>query len=664
MDNHGFKNDGAGFTRPGDPEFTNFPRQTPEDTVFYSVYVVASPPLSLAQSRSRLREIQAAAKELCRALLSGYYIWQREDFHLELEYLSEPCTGSGGSSSQRDGSGSAVDAGSTGGDGGYAGGSNGRWRLSGKTDFGDSIADEWVIVYLLRELTRKFGDAWVRVTDSDGEFLLAEAAYSIPSWLDPDVAGNRVWIHDGGVRVIPRSVDGSGSGMKTAQGSKSTKTRAKAKAQTTSLSLDEALSYLSSNPNDTIKSTSMDSEAFFRLRNYPAQIKESMHTSIVTIPRLLAYILNTKPAHVSPAVEAFYLRDPVSVKPLQGVTGPENLVFPPDDLVDVSVRFTRVGYAQLRGQEFPPPPAWAERFEQPMTKRERYKLEVGMKFTCGFEMLVADPQNLGRKCVREIRILIDEVEGGEETLPSDGEIVASYPRMEDDEGWLDINYEAFEDELGGRRTGGGASKGAGGGESGAFGDKGAQDNLRRIVESFQRFVDDEDAGLEGADFGDASGSDEGSWDGEGEEDSDDEEEGDEVDEDELTRKMKEMMYGPSDGGNDTSRIKELDDSGQEIEANDSEGETEETKDIQETMAAIEQELKSSGALNLEPPKEAGRSKSVRQREEPDETAYASDPQYQLVENLLESLQGQDAGPARNLIASMGLSLPKSDAEER
>lgn len=64
--------------------------------------------------------------------------------------------------------------------------------LRGRTIFGDSIEDEWVIVFLLRELTKKHKDLWVRVVDSDGEFLLVEAAGSLPAWLEPEVADHRV----------------------------------------------------------------------------------------------------------------------------------------------------------------------------------------------------------------------------------------------------------------------------------------------------------------------------------------------------------------------------------------------------------------------------------------------------------------------------------------
>lgn len=54
------------------------------------------------------------------------------------------------------------------------------------------MEDEWVIVYILRELSKKFDDIWIKVSDSDGEFLLIEAAGALPAWLEPEVADNRV----------------------------------------------------------------------------------------------------------------------------------------------------------------------------------------------------------------------------------------------------------------------------------------------------------------------------------------------------------------------------------------------------------------------------------------------------------------------------------------
>lgn len=64
--------------------------------------------------------------------------------------------------------------------------------LRGRTNYGDSVEDEWLIVYLLRELSKQFPDAWIRIFDADGEFLLIEAANVLPPWLNPEVAEFRV----------------------------------------------------------------------------------------------------------------------------------------------------------------------------------------------------------------------------------------------------------------------------------------------------------------------------------------------------------------------------------------------------------------------------------------------------------------------------------------
>ncbi len=64
--------------------------------------------------------------------------------------------------------------------------------LRGRNNYGDSVEDEWLIVYLLRELSRGFPELWIKVVDTDGEFLLIEAANALPRWLNAEIADNRV----------------------------------------------------------------------------------------------------------------------------------------------------------------------------------------------------------------------------------------------------------------------------------------------------------------------------------------------------------------------------------------------------------------------------------------------------------------------------------------
>lgn len=67
-------------------------------------------------------------------------------------------------------------------------------HLHGITFYGDNIEDEWFVVYLLQQISKNINEIVVKVTDSDGEFLLIEAADYLPSWADPDCCENRVSI--------------------------------------------------------------------------------------------------------------------------------------------------------------------------------------------------------------------------------------------------------------------------------------------------------------------------------------------------------------------------------------------------------------------------------------------------------------------------------------
>ena len=63
------------------------------------------------------------------------------------------------------------------------------------------LDDEWLLVSLLADLTRMERVA-CRVTDSDGEFLLVDAADHLPDWLEPDSAVGRTWLVNGEVAVV------------------------------------------------------------------------------------------------------------------------------------------------------------------------------------------------------------------------------------------------------------------------------------------------------------------------------------------------------------------------------------------------------------------------------------------------------------------------------
>ncbi|XP_026212217.1 protein ecdysoneless homolog [Anabas testudineus] len=76
-------------------------------------------------------------------------------------------------------------------------------HIGGSTQFGDNVDDEWFIVYLLRQITQAFPKLAARVEDNDGEFLLIEAADYLPKWLNPDTSENRVFLYKGELHILP-----------------------------------------------------------------------------------------------------------------------------------------------------------------------------------------------------------------------------------------------------------------------------------------------------------------------------------------------------------------------------------------------------------------------------------------------------------------------------
>ncbi|KAL2203639.1 SGT1-domain-containing protein [Sarocladium strictum] len=584
----------------------------PENCVEYYLFLVGAQ-LETRKKLSQLESVRQSALKLSQDLTKDY-IWQREDFNLELKT------------------------------------EGGLTYLYGITDYGDAVEDEWLIVYIIRELSRTHTSLWARIADADGEFLLVEAANVLPRWISPEIDRNRVWIHDGQLRIIPIDEESA--------------------PKTENLSLSHAINFIMTKSPSLVHSSFVEEEAFYRLGKYPAQIADSIHHSMVTIPRRLAFVIHSVPRAIAAAVEAFYLRDPISLKPILAASG--SLVFPPVDMVTVSVRFSKVLFAQLRSQRFNTPPMWEsamKKNEGPGNEVALARLETGMKLTCGFEMLAASAQKSKSRIVRETAIVIEDLEeDGDDALPSDEEIrVWADSQRDDDERWMDINYEDFERELGGEKSTSGASKSTGGG----FGDAQTQEDLRKIVSRFEAFLNDDKAGLDGAELNDMDydndSDDDDDDDLDDESDSEDREVG--FDEAEFSKMMREMMGfrpEPTPAHNPAySKQASAPRSADEAE------EAQEIEEIRNLTSQMESELKEQGALRLDARtdmalEDKGKGKERASSSSDNEVAGYSDEEvdidYNLAKNLLESFksQGGMAGPTGNLLGLMGVQLPRDE----
>lgn len=487
----------------------------------------------------------------------------------------------------------------------------------------------------------------------------------MPKWLSPENDANRAWIHGSHLRIIPQNKDGD--------------------VLSKTITLPKAVETLQSEAESLIYSTFIEAEAFYRLEKYPGQIEASIHHALVTIPRRLAHVIHELPKAIAPAVEAFYLRDPISLKPLTSAST-ERLAFPPKDLVDVSVKFTKVLYAQLKSQQFSAPPAWQSIFNpsEPDAaagrsddeQKKHNMLELGMKVTCGFEMLAVGAAKSNNRTSREVALLIDDLmEDGDPVLPTDRDIASwNDSGRDDDDSWMDISFEDFEKELDGRT---GASKAK------SFGDANAQADLRKIVSRFEAFLNDEKAGIDGAGFDemDDDDDDDDDDDSEFEEESDSEDRNVSFDEEEFSRMMREMMGMPAGNIATTRKGKEkasesISDS-QEEEEQEEDSEDEEIRKLSDLMAA---ELNEHGALALDPTPNKPRAlkgkgndtttTSLRKTDGDEEDEGTSgdeevDIDYNLAKNLLESFKGQAglAGPVGTMLAEMGIRLPRDEDDE-
>ena len=597
--------------------FDGFPKSLPEDCVEYTIYIIDSK-LPDLERRDLLRQVQSAAIKLTNELLKDF-IWQRESFKLSL---------------QRE---------------------DGRSFLRGRTNYGDSVEDEWLIVYILRELSKQFPGTWIRITDTDGQFLLIEAANALPRWLNPEIADFRVWLNNGKLLIIPIEKPGG-------------KTE---KLKPGPLTLNEAFDTIENRAPELLHLPAVEAEAFYRLQKFPKQIFDSLHHALLMIPRKLAYILHESAAYISPAVEAFYLRDSIALRPLQGSHHTE-LTFSPTDLVMMSAKFTKVGYAQLKSQQFAAPPPWVEYTSAKREAKLQDKVITGMKITCGFEMLLRDPHNQDKKAVREIAMLLEDIRTGQDKLPTDAEI-KNWETREDDEAWLEIDFGDFEQELAGNKeTRAPRSKDG-------FGDKGTQENLRKMVSRFEDFLNDDAAGVDGAEFLDDMDNDEEQEDSQISDDTDIGGEDGEVsfDEDAFAKMMREMMGMPPVAGdpNATPKISHYQEDGV-LSVSSNEGDE---KGVQQDMQDIENELREAGALNLNSKQRTAIPDLQRQGIAMESNNKPSTPltgeedasededaqiNFSLAQNLLESFksQGGVSGPGGNIMDMMGIRLPRDEGD--
>ena len=179
-------------------------------------------------------------------------------------------------------------------------------HLAGCATFGDALEDEWLITWLLAECTRRIPALTARAWDTDGEFLLIEAAYSLPKWAaKPEATVNRVFLRGGALHLVPPQLCASSELRATISAAR---TASAAAPPAAAAAVAEAMA------------------------GFPGRIVQAAHACRATLPARAAALLTAQPQLVALAVAAFYERHPQSLR-----AAAKMMYFPPE------VRSSRIG---------------------------------------------------------------------------------------------------------------------------------------------------------------------------------------------------------------------------------------------------------------------------------------------------------------------------------
>ncbi|KAJ7693701.1 SGT1 protein-domain-containing protein [Mycena rosella] len=313
-----------------------------EDTLQYALY----PPPSLSD-KAAVTSFAACISAWVDLLLPDF-LWHRDAFQLKVASRSDA----------------------------------GEYYLEGRMRVGDCVDDEWCTVWLLKQISSKW-DMAISVFDSDGEFLLIEAADALPTWVTPTNSENRVWIYSSQLHIIPLSHVSPPSRKRQ---------RRKLPGRNDSddegeddpedfIAVEDALKLLRDESVDTLASAGVQTAVWARINGYPAAAKKHVHATKAYIPLDIARALASDPSLIQKPVETFYTRDAIQLRAAHRMAR-----FPPEPNVLRTVKMTRTAYAQLLGQKFFPPKVFGQWKANEGSDEWRWR-DVGMKIAVGFEML-------------------------------------------------------------------------------------------------------------------------------------------------------------------------------------------------------------------------------------------------------------------------------------
>ncbi|KAH0838529.1 SGT1 protein-domain-containing protein [Lanmaoa asiatica] len=326
-----------------------------EDTLLYVLY----PPPPLADNAS-CTSLAACIHDLVPTLLP-VFLWHRDPFQLKI--APDPDAHRGEDKNV----------------------------LEGRMRVGDAIDDEWCVVWLLREISKRW-DIAISISDSDGEFLLIEAAESLPRWVNPSNAVNRVWIYSDRLHLIPLSHVSPPSKPRkrpriNGRREHEDEGHFGADEEDEYIAIEDALPLVRDASVDTLAPKAVEDIIWQRISGYPGTAHNHVHTTMAYLPVDIVRALTVDQSLIQKPIETFYTRDAIQLRAAHKMAR-----FPPRPNVLCGVKMTRTAYAQLSGQKFYSPKIFGRFEEREGTAAWRWR-DIGMKLACGFEMLFQESKN-------------------------------------------------------------------------------------------------------------------------------------------------------------------------------------------------------------------------------------------------------------------------------
>ncbi|KAL1407108.1 hypothetical protein Q8F55_006522 [Vanrija albida] len=265
----------------------------------------------------------------------------------------------------------------------------GHGKLEGTMRVGDAVDDEWLVVWLLREVSKRWPELVISIRDSDGEFLLIEAAHELPAWVSPENADNRLWLAGGHLHLLPLSVRSSGSSVPKQLADDKYDDAGHAVDPDAQVTEADAIAAVRTGK---YQAPDVERAVWERIACYPDALKTHQHRTKVYLPVPIARALREAPELIQRAVEGFYVRDPAQLRAAARMTH-----FPPSPSVLASVLMSRAAYAQLQGQVFHPPRVFGPEWHVPEGDEDEHRWrDLGVKVATGFEIMYREGGRKGR----------------------------------------------------------------------------------------------------------------------------------------------------------------------------------------------------------------------------------------------------------------------------